>query len=436
MINVSEDTIESHPNETNIKYIKSNLKKIDLEDFINIVGIASTYSFITNGIHGVSEGTHQFIRDIQTTQILRDKFPNMYQFDSADEIRNWLQERLSSSPQGAANALNILQGQGAGEVDFVREMQGNLRNLYTKTDFVRDASGRVASNTPGIDVQEVNRFTGNVIDEFQVKSLRTTDSINETIKKFINNKEYSPNTTLAGPKELIEEAKTQGLPNPMKIIGSIEENKKSTEALKEKILSGNMVTEITPKAVLEKVAGGALIGAAFSVGISSLYNFILYKKGKISKKDMFDKIGKDGAKGAITGGSLAGLSLFIPGGIIGFGVGMIVGVTLRRTLDDAFGDGTFAEVLDLTRSVQANVNMLHEGSIYIADLVEADGKQMDYAMSTVNDLSVERLESLKKIQEIEKTYHNGQIVKKVGTTNDILSELDIKRKKMEGEEDE
>ena len=69
-----------------------------------------------------------------------------------------------------ANALSKLQGDAAGEVDFIREMQGNIRSLFTKIDFPRNADGRIISNTPGIDAVEINRITGEVINEFQVKT--------------------------------------------------------------------------------------------------------------------------------------------------------------------------------------------------------------------------------------------------------------------------
>lgn len=66
-----------------------------------------------------------------------------------------------------------------------------------------------------------------------------------------------------------------------------------------------------------------MIGAAISVGVSSLLSYLQYKHGKITFEEMKRRIAKDGVKGAITGGALEGLSLFIPGGIIGFGIGFV-----------------------------------------------------------------------------------------------------------------
>lgn len=412
------------------KYIKDNLNKKDIKNFFDIAGVASAYEIVTNGIPEVYEGTHQFVRDIQVSQLLKEKFHNM-PYDSAEGFKVWLESRLSGSVQSQANALNRIQGDGAGEVDFIREMQGKLRSLFTKTDYIRE-NGSIASNTAGIDTQEVNRFTGEVINKYQIKTLRSSDSIKNTLKKFVNNNEYNSDITLVGPKELIDEAKSQGLPNPTRVMGSIEENAESAQKLKEKIESGNMATEITLKNAGKKIAGGAIIGAGISIGISTLFAFIDYKNGKIDKKEMSIKIGKEGTKGAITGGALSGLSLFVPGGIIGFGVGLTAGTLLRNSLDDAFGDGVFGEVLELTNSVQANIKMLSEGSIYIADLIETDGELMEKAIDKVDNLRDERLKAIKKMQNLEGKYHNGQFITSDRSINEILNNLDAKKANLEG----
>ncbi|MFW6017104.1 MAG: hypothetical protein ACOCRK_11750 [bacterium] len=414
---------------TNINNLKK-LSKDDLKNFFNIVGIASTYQIITNGISGVYEGTHQFIRDIQVAQLLQEKFPNM-PYGSSDGFKTWLEQRMAGSNQSYANALNRLQGDGAGEVDFIRNMQGRLLNLFKKADYARE-QGNIASNIPGIDAQEFIRITGEKANEFQIKTLRSPDTIKQTIKSFVENEQYNPDITLVGPKELIEEAKAQGLRNPTKVMGTIQENADSADRLSDKILSNKMETQLTIKSSAKKIAGGAVVGAAVCVGISSITNYIDYKNGKITKEEMFSNIGKDGAKGGITGGALSGLSLFIPGGILGFGVGLVVGTTLRRMLDDAFGDGMFGEILDLTYSVQANIKKLHEGSIYIVDLIEADGNLMKNAISTVDDLKADRFAAINNIQNLEKNYHGGQFITRNNSAGSILDKLDKKKEEMEG----
>lgn len=425
------DPFNRELSETEITYIRKNLSREDLKEFVDIASIAGIHELITEGIPGFYEGTYQFVRDIETAQLLQQKFPNM-SYNTADGFRDWLNDRLSGSTQAGTNALNRLQGDGAGEVDFIRNMQGSIRSLFTKTDFARDTSGNISSNLPGIDAVEINRFTGKVINEFQVKTLRSENSINHVLKEFTNNPHYHEDITLVGPKELIEESKRQGIPNPVKIIGGIEENAKSAEELKNKVQNGQMISELTTKNVVEKVAGGAAIGVVVSISISSLFNYVAYKKGEISKKEMLSKIGKDGAKGAISGGALAGLSLFVPGGVIGLGVGFVVGSVLRKALDDAFGDGIFAEILDLTNSVHANVKLVHTSSIYIAELVEADGAQIAKSIDIVDELTSERLHVLNKLQDLEIEHRNGHsLIDRNQLMDSKLDEIDSARSRLE-----
>ncbi|MEN6325753.1 MAG: hypothetical protein ABFD18_06065 [Syntrophomonas sp.] len=429
MSNLHKNSIENEKlSKADIERLRSSLTKHDLEEFFNIASVAGTYELATEGVPDVLEGTHQFVRDVQIAQLLHDKFPNM-PYDSTEGFKSWLAERSALSIQAKANALSRLQGDGAGEVDFIREMQGRLQNLFTKTEFATNSNGQISSNIAGIDVVEKSRITGKIINEYQIKTLRTPESINQTLKGFVDNKQYNPNITLVGPKELIDEAKAQELPNPTKVMGTIQENAKSAKTLEDKVSSGNMVTAITPTAVAEKVIGGAVIGAVISVGISSLFSYIDYKNGKITKKEMFTKIGKDTAKGGIAGGTMAGLSLFIPGGIIGFGVAMIVGTALRRALDDAFGMGMFAEVLDLTHSVQANVKNLSYGSMYIADLVETNGHLMVRSLSVVDEMRNDRFRAYETYENIERKYHQGQFISNGKSALEILDQLDNERYK-------
>jgi hypothetical protein len=428
MKNKHKNSIKSEePSKADIERLRSSLNKHDLEEFLNLASIAGTYELVTEGIPNVVEGTHQFARDVQIAQLLQDKFHTM-PYGSSEGFKTWLAERSASSAQSKANALSRLQGDGAGEVDFVREMQGKLQNLFTKTEFATNSDGQISSNIPGIDVVEKSRITGKIIKEYQVKTLRTEGSIDQTLKDFLGNDHYKPSTILVGPKELIDEAKAQGLPNPTKVMGTVQENAKSAKALEDKVSSGNMVTAITPTAIAEKVVGGAVIGAVISIGISSIFSYIDYKNGKLTKEEMFTKIAKDTGKGAIAGGVMAGLTLFIPGGIIGFGVGVVVGTTLRRALDDAFGMGMFAEVLDLTHSVQANIKDIRYGSMYIADLVDADGALMALSLSVVDEMRNDRFKAYEKYGNIEDEYHNGQFVSDGKSAMEIYDRLDNRQK--------
>src|SRR5690606_36874364 len=192
------------------------------------------------------EGTDAFVREIKIAQTLQEKFPNMDAYKSAEGLRDWLAERLQMSNSAGANALSRIQGDAAGEVDFIREMQGNIRSLFTRTDFPRNEDGRIVSNNPGIDAVEINRFTGDIVNEYQIKMLRSADSIDQTLEDFLNNDAYKPTTVLVGPQELIDRAHELGIPNPTKVMGTLQDNLQSAQELSDKILSGQLAVGMTP----------------------------------------------------------------------------------------------------------------------------------------------------------------------------------------------
>ena len=156
-------------------------------------------------------------------------------------------------------------------------MQGNLRNLFTKIDFPRNADGRIVSNNPGIDAIEINRFTGDIVREYQVKTLRSADSINETLKDFLNNDHYKPTTVLVGPQELIDRAHEMGIPNPTKVMGTLQDNMNSAHELSNKIMHGQLAVGMTPVSVAGEMLSGSAIGAVVSVTVSGLITYMQYK---------------------------------------------------------------------------------------------------------------------------------------------------------------
>ncbi|MFC6334259.1 hypothetical protein ACFP56_16645 [Paenibacillus septentrionalis] len=415
-----------------IRHLHRNLSAKDMSNFMNVATTIPAYEVVRNGIPGVYEGTDAFIREVNIAQTLQDKFPNVEAFKTTAGFKEWLAEQLQGSKNAAANALSKLQGDAAGEVDFIREMQGNIRSLFTKIDFPRNADGRIISNTPGIDAVEINRITGEVINEFQVKTLRSADSINSTLKDFLSNDHYKPTTVLVGPQELIDRAHEMGVPNPTKVMGTLQDNQNSVQELSNKVLNEELAVSITAGEVAEKVVGGAVIGAAISIGVSSLLSYLQYKNRKITFEEMKRRIAKDGVKGAITGGALAGLSLFIPGGIIGFGIGFVVGTSLRRLLDEAYGDGMFGEVLDATKAVHANVQLLANGTVYVAQITAMNGRALARAVSTVDDMSADRLQAVTIYNKVERVNNNGFRSDYSQSVEDILSRLDRLQDRMKG----
>lgn len=415
-----------------IRHLHRNLSEKDMANFMNVATTIPAYEVVRNGIPGVYEGTDAFIREVNIAQTLQDKFPNVEAFKTTTGFKEWLAEQLQGSNNAAANALSKLQGDAAGEVDFIHEMQGNIRNLFTKIDFPRNADGRIISNMPGIDAVEINRISGEVINEFQVKTLRSADSINSTLKDFLSNDHYKSTTVLVGPQELIDRAHEMGIPNPTKVMGTLQNNQNSVQELSNKVLNEELAVSITAGEVAEKVVGGAVIGAVISVGVSSLLSYLQYKNGKITIEEMKRRIAKDGAKGAITGGALAGLSLFIPGGVIGFGIDFVVGTSLRRLLDEAYGDGMFGEILSTTKAVHANVQLLANGTVYVAQITEMNRRALARAVSTVDDMSADRLQADAIYNKVERVNNNGLRIDYSRSAEDILSRIDNLQDRMKG----
>ena len=417
-----------------VKHLPHYLSKRDVANFINVATTIPTYEVVTGGIPGVFEGTDDFVREVKIAQTLQDKFPNMDAYKSADGFKEWLSERLQMSNNAGANALSRIQGDAAGEVDFIREMQGDIRSLFTKTDFPRNADGRIISNNPGIDAVEINRFTGDIVNEYQIKTLRSADSIDQTLEDFLSNDHYKPTTVLVGPQELIDRAHELGIPNPTKVMGTLQDNLQSAQELSDKILNGQLAVGMTPGAVAGELISGAGIGAAISVTVSGLITYLRYKSGNITFDEMKLKLAKDGVKGAITGGALAGLSLFIPGGLIGAGIGYTVGIALRRLLDEAYGDGMFGEVMKLTGAVHANVQMATNGAVYIARISEMNSHALAKAVTVVDDLYDDRIQADDIYTRLERVHDNGMRIDYSEPAESIFARLDAMRNRMQGGE--
>lgn len=316
-----------------IKHLSYNLSREDVQKLVEFTGTAGSYAYITNN-------SQQYMRDVQVFEVLKDKFSHRGMFDSPEAAQSWVHERLAVNPDNLDQFLRRLQGDGAGEVDAIRQLNGGLKSILFKTDFVRDTSGNIPSNTPGIDLQTVNRFTGKVVDEIQVKSNWSQDPevLKQTLSKFVNSDNYSPNVTLAAPQEVIDIAKEMNIPNNLVVVGDTAGNRISGERLLEKIKSRDTSVEgvITLDGVAARVGEGAVIGAAVGLCVSAFGNFMAYRQGRIDGKEAFKNIGVDGSKGAIVGSAMGGLSILFPPGIIGIGIGIAVGMQIRRIIDIAY----------------------------------------------------------------------------------------------------
>ena len=346
-----------------IKHLSYNLSREDVQKLVEFTGTAGSYAYITNN-------SQQYMRDVQVFEVLKDKFSHRGMFDSPEAAQSWVHERLAVNPDNLDQFLRRLQGDGAGEVDAIRQLNGGLKSILFKTDFVRDTSGNIPSNTPGIDLQTVNRFTGKVVDEIQVKSNWSQDPevLKQTLSKFVNSDNYSPNVTLAAPQEVIDIAKEMNIPNNLVVVGDTAGNRISGERLLEKIKSRDTSVEgvITLDGVAARVGEGAVIGAAVGLCVSAFGNFMAYRQGRIDGKEAFKNIGVDGSKGAIVGSAMGGLSILFPPGIIGIGIGIAVGMQIRRIIDIAYGKGAYEDMIHMMGGVVSSIKTTEEGIATIA----------------------------------------------------------------------
>lgn len=323
------------------KFMRDNISKDDVGRCIDFCSTAAGHGYIFSNVQ-------DYVRDAQVFNVLNEKFINKGMFSSPEKAKEYysLIKDLhgENSPQ-MIRLNNMLQGDGAGEVDAMRSINGSLKGLLYKADFAKDGE-RILSNTPGIDLEIKSRITGEIVDRVQVKSPYTGGNITKTVDDLVKNKHFTDNDIIAGPKELIDKVKARGLPNKTIEVGTIADNKTSLEDLKNKISSGEASAAVFTNQVFAQMAQGAVIGAAVQVTLSGVANYIAYRKGEITGKEAFKKTGKDGARGAVTGGAIAGLYLVFPPGAIGLGIGIVVGMQVRRVVDIAFGKGAYLDSLN------------------------------------------------------------------------------------------
>jgi len=332
--------------------VYEELKKFKSEDmykFFEFAANAGAYGVITSQ-------AQQYIRDIQVVDLLNTKFMNKGMFKSARSVAEWIEgiksrdfDLLSLDEQN--NRLNqiyrTLQGHGAGEVDFVRYINGSLKGLFYKAEIATNEAGKVVSNLGGYDVVIRNRFTNEIIQRVQVKSnwTSTPENITKTLNDFLKNRHYDADIVLAGPKELIDEAKRRGIPNPTIVRSSAEDNLDSAERLAKLGQKGQLTNTVFSVQTVKQIGKGGLVAGAVSCGISSIQNYIAYRKGDIDMDTAFKNIAVDSARGFVTGAALKGVSMLLSPGLIGLGMGLIISIPLKKLIDASFGKGDYEVLL-------------------------------------------------------------------------------------------
>jgi hypothetical protein len=340
------------------RHLSLALSAQELGSFLDFAATAGAHAYITTN-------TQQYVRDVQVFEVLGDKFSRSGIFSGREAAANWLNDRVAVNADNVDQLLRRLQGDGAGEVDALRQINGSLRGLIHRAEFITDASGHIPSNTAGVDLHVINRFTGEVVEKIQVKSNWSSDpaTLRQTITKFLSGPNYDPSVTLAGPKELIDQAREMGVPNRLVVVSDVEGNRLSGERLRTMIEEGGKAVDgrITFAGVAERVGKGAIVGAAISATIAALGAYLAYRRGEISGEDAFRQVGLEASRGAIIGGALSGVSVLFPPGVVGIGIGIVVGAQIRRVIDIAYGKGAYLDLVQSMGAVEASLSATASG---------------------------------------------------------------------------
>ncbi len=313
------------------------------------------------------EGSKQCARDIQVFQQLNvDAFKNSGVFNDPKLAQRYVQSGGTSIEN---NLKRKLTGT-AQEVDWLRNRKGSLTRIFEKAKLV----GEETANAPGIDGMVKNRITGtesgvSVKNSISNKGLGTnvrdvlkaidkgtinpddrivgTKGTKNSVEKMLN--KNIDKAVKEGNQELLEKLKIAKDKMKVQEIGNFEEAKNSTERLTNKVKSGEAYSRINSEMVAKQMKKGGIIGAAVSFSTSSLFNYLKYKNGEITREKAFAEIGQETCSGAIIGSAMGGLSLFFPPGAIGFATGITVGMYISKTtqnvMNEIFGKGAFEQIL-------------------------------------------------------------------------------------------
>ncbi len=296
------------------------------------------------------EGTQQFARDIQVFKRLSEEpFSRSGAFASPEAAKSYFEnvmEVAKNNPRAMTSFESKLTGYSQ-EVDWLRGKQGQISSLWEKSDLL-------SNNAAGVDGVTVNRFTGEQISRTTVKASSNPMTKNSTgindVKEAIEKGTATKDDIIFGPEGTRAAARDAGLTNPVKEKNSVEQIRNSNERLKDKIMKGQATAAPTLEQVGQKAAQGAIVGAAVSLTVSAITNYVRYKNGELTREEAFRDVSEDTLKGAITGGALGAITIFLPGGVVGFVGGMAIGIYVSavagNVLDEIYGKGAYGEILN------------------------------------------------------------------------------------------
>lgn len=302
------------------------------------------------GTHLSYEGTQQFARDIQVFKRLNEEaFSRSGVFSSPENAKAYLENvlKVAKDKPGALRSLESKLTGSSQEVDWLRMNQGKLSSLVKKSTLLN-------GNAPGVDGVTVNRFTGKEISRTTIKASKNPMTANSTgikdVAEAIEKGTATEKDIIFGPKGTAAAAKKAGLSNPVIEKNTTKQIQESNKRLMEKIKKGQATTAPTLQQVGQKMAQGAIVGAAVSVTVSGITTYIRYRNGELSGEEAFSNVGEETLKGALVGGALSAVTIFLPAGAVGFIAGMAIGVYFSQActniLDEVFGKGAYGAILN------------------------------------------------------------------------------------------
>ena len=389
-------------------------------------GICKTINKIA-GTNLSFEGSHQAARDVQVfARLNSDSFRNSGQFANAEAAK----QTFDNASEGFKRYLRgRLNGTGE-EIDWLRSQRGKINSLINK-------SSLPDGNVVGYDGETVNRLTGNVIKRTSIKAAEGSSGLATNARDIVEALEkgtLNPNDAVTGVKgtnqavikaidKRIEQAAASGdtdlvnrltsAKKNLKIneLGTTDSIKSSTERQIEKIKSGKAHTSITTDMVAKQAAQGAVIGAAISLTVSSITNYIKYKNGKMTREEAFREIGEDSVKGLITGGAMGAITLFLQEGAIGFVAGIAIGIYISSVtgniLDEVFGKGAYEQILHTCGYIAGTAKN-------VTEMLEDYGK----SVLSMHKSNTDSKATLNRIEQKEKCLEN-----RLSSLNNILEDL-------------
>lgn len=305
--------------------------KLELKDFINDAAtLAAGAKIYSDGI--------QYVDNSMFWDWITNSYKNSQFLSSAESM----QQFVNAHPNQMQGITSLLQGKGF-EWDVFREYHPSLINI---NKLPLDANARIA------DVSTFNPFDG-LTQDIQVKTSLSNPS--SLVKSMLN--KYPESTKFAVNQSVYDEAIKQGIPNDrfIKVIPD-EKLKNITNDRIEDAMRGNAEIGISLNGVLKEVGKGAVIGTVLYIGVSALTNYHRYRNGEMSSEEFKTRLLKDGAKGGLMGGSMAGINVGVQWSMIQLGLAasnpiaipvlIVVSYGLKKILDPIFKDGSYSDSME------------------------------------------------------------------------------------------